>query len=492
MEIPSDLSTDQPAFIWFRHDLRLDDQYAVATAAHIKAGVTGVYILDEGGRDDWKFGGASRWWLHHTLERLAKALSERGSSLVLARGNPRDIFASLLEALGPVSILATAHDGPFDRKREEDVASLAKETGGVFHLVGHNRLYPTGTITTNAGTPYKVFTPFWRSIGERGEMPNPIDAPGSFPVSEGWAEKVAEWEREHGDRLGDWQLLPTAPNWAEGFNELWQPGEAGAREQLDRFLEHDGPQHYGDERDRPDKSATSQLSPHLSFGEISPRRVWAETMGRFGNRSEPFLRQLGWRDFSWELVRHNPDFMDVNWRSEFDHFEWEQNDEALTAWKKGKTGYPIVDAGMRQLWQTGWMHNRVRMIVASFLIKDLLIHWREGELWFWDTLVDADLGNNAAGWQWVAGSGADASPFFRIFNPVSQGEKFDPEGAYVRKFVPELKNLPQKYIHAPWTAPARVLADAGVKLGADYPKPIVDHKAARERALEAYKSIKAA
>ncbi|MEY4256476.1 MAG: hypothetical protein RLZZ141_1703, partial [Pseudomonadota bacterium] len=332
---------------------------------------------------------------------------------------------------------------------------------------------------------YKVFTPDWRAarakVGQERALPAPmaLTAPDHWPVS---------------DDLAEWQLHPTDPDWSTGF-EGWTPGEAGALENLNAFLI--GPANaYAEGRDQPGKAGTSRLSPHLHFGEISPRQVWIAAHGASatGDLNEgardKFLAEIGWREFNHHLLFHFPTLPTANFKPGFDSFAWQDDAEGLKAWQRGLTGYPMVDAGMRELWATGWMHNRVRMITASFLIKHLLIHWREGEAWFWDTLLDADLANNAAGWQWTAGTGADASPYFRIFNPFSQGEKFDPKGDYIRRWVPELARLPDKVIHRPWEATAFELSTAGVTLGKTYPRPIVDHANARARALSTYARLK--
>lgn len=334
-------------------------------------------------------------------------------------------------------------------------------------------------IQSGSGAYYKVFTPYWKAV-LRGEPPHaPSSAPETITAYDGDLDSLS---------LDDLALLPTRPDWGSKISPYWTPGSAGAMDALDNFLDGDVAA-YDEDRNRPDKPGTSRLSPHLAFGEISPRQIWHRTQDKT-DHGEKFLSEIGWREFSYTLLFYNPDLATNNFKSDFDAFEWAYDDEKLTRWQKGLTGYPFVDAGMRQLWATGWQHNRVRMVTASFLIKHLLIDWREGEKWFWDTLVDADPASNAASWQWVAGSGADASPYFRIFNPISQGQKFDPKGQYVREWIPELKDLPDKYIHCPWDAPIDVLLKAGVTLGETYPKPIVDHKIAREKALERYKAMK--
>ncbi|MFW5660620.1 MAG: cryptochrome/photolyase family protein, partial [Oceanicaulis sp.] len=337
-------------------------------------------------------------------------------------------------------------------------------------------------IATKQGKPYKVYTPFWRALKSDHAPNEPAGRPNTLNFA----------DTPRSDTLEDWDLTPSKPDWAGGLRDSWTPGEAGAHGRLGAFIKSrmDG---YDDARDQPAVDGTSGLSPHLHHGEISPRQVWhavkaADNGGT--DDAQSFLSEIAWREFSYNLLYHFPDFPEENFQEKFDKFEWTGEDADYKAWTEGMTGYPIVDAGMRQLWAIGWMHNRVRMITASFLIKDLMIHWRKGEDWFWNTLVDADLANNAAGWQWTAGSGADAAPYFRIFNPVTQGEKFDPDGTYVRKWIPELANLPKRFIHAPWKADRNTLAKAGVVLGKDYPEPIVDHGEARKRALAAFEKIK--
>jgi deoxyribodipyrimidine photo-lyase len=347
-------------------------------------------------------------------------------------------------------------------------------------------LFEPGAVMTKKNKPFQVFTPFWRACLKLPEPAAPLTIPANANF---FAGPLAS------DDLADWALMPSEPDWAAGFTEFWTPGESGAHERLDAFLE-ESLAGYPERRDRPGLDATSGLSPYLHFGELSPRQVWYVVSGAMAARpgmrrgGEAYLRQLGWREFSSYLLHHWPTLPAQPFRPEFGNFPWRDDSRALACWQQGRTGYPIVDAGMRQLWQTGWMHNRVRMVVASFLVKHLLIPWQDGAAWFWDTLVDADLANNAASWQWVAGSGADAAPYFRIFNPILQGKKFDPKGDYVRRWVPELAGLPAAHIHTPWDAPAELLAEAGLRIGTDYPAPIVDHAAARERALAAYAKIK--
>ena len=358
--------------------------------------------------------------------------------------------------------------------------------GSSLRRFGGALLFEPGDIRTGDGGPYKVFTPFYKACLKAGISRAPKPAPGKIPAPDAGLD---------GDGLEALNLLPTAPDWSGGLAEVWRPGEAGAQAQLDRFLDAAAASYKAD-RDRPDLAGTSRLSPHLHFGEIGPRAVWARAEASIARNGaleggvRAFQRELVWREFSAHLLFHFPDIPERPWRENFARFPWREDEAALQAWQRGRTGYPIVDAGMRELWETGWMHNRVRMVAASFLVKHLLLSWQAGEAWFWDTLVDADLANNAASWQWVAGSGADAAPFFRIFNPMTQGRKFDPDGDYVRRWVPELGDLPARHIHEPWSAPPDVLEAAGVDPGRTYPRPIVDHKGARERALAAFDGIR--
>ncbi len=474
-----------PAIVWFRNDLRLADHPALAAAVAAGRPVLPVYILDEVTPGGWAAGAASRWWLHHSLVALSAALESLGSRLVLRRGAAADCLAGLAQDVGAAALYWNRHYEPWDATLE---AELERRLGDRLELAPQpgNLLFAPGAIRTGAGKPFQVFTPFWKACLAAPEPATPLAAPdrlGPLPAS------VAS------SRLGDWAMLPVRPDWAGGLRERWQPGEAGAWTRLAGFL--DGAvNRYREQRDRPDIAGTSGLSPHLHHGEISPRQVWHAVRQRVagGGASEgdaaAFLRELGWREFSMHLLQHFPQLPESPLRAEFARFPWHRDPELLAAWQRGQTGYPIVDAGMRELWHTGWMHNRVRMIVASMLVKDFLIDWQHGEAWFWDTLVDADLAANAASWQWVAGCGADAAPYFRIFNPVLQGRKFDPEGEYVRRWVPELARLPAAAIHAPWQASAGVLAAGGVRLGADYPEPVVDHGAARARALAAYADLR--
>jgi len=477
---------ERPVLLWFRQDLRLADNPALAAAVARKAPIVPVYIVDDATVDPWRPGAASRWWLHHSLTALDKALQQRGSQLVVRIGKTDEALRVLVRETDAGSVFWNRCYEPAAIARDTHIKKSLTDGGLDVQSFNAALLHEPWTVKTQQSEPYKVFTPFWRAIRTLPKEPVAGAAPKSLRAP-------ATWPRSQS--LNDAALLPSRPDWAGGLRETWQPGEAGAKRQLAAFLD-ERVADYPSGRDRPDRIGTSRLSPHLHFGEIGPRQIWQATMAHVGSSkgsdaaAESFLREIGWREFTHHLLFHWPKLPDANWRSDFDAFPWLSNDAGLRAWQRGLTGYPIVDAGMRELWQTGWMHNRVRMVVASFLIKDLLIDWRTGERWFWDTLVDADLAQNAASWQWVAGSGADAAPYFRIFNPVLQGKKFDPDGTYVRRYLPELAELPADHIHAPWQAPDTVLAKAGVQLGKSYPTPIVDHAVARDRALEAYRATR--
>jgi deoxyribodipyrimidine photo-lyase len=468
------------SIVWFRQDLRLADNPALAHAAR-KGRVLPLYVLDEtpppAGRP---MGGAQRWWLHHSLAALAKDLG----GLVLLRGNPAQLIPELAARVGATSICWNRCYEPYAIAR--DTALQAALTAGGVDVESFNGslLFEPWAVRTLSGDPFKVYSAFWRACLKLG-ADSPI--PGS-------RFKLAPTEGL-GEHLADWQLLPTRPNWASAFARIWHPGETGAHRCLDRFLAK-GLQGYATLRNRPDLPNVSRLSPHLHFGEISPRQILAplQTARLAGDAAnddvDRFLAELGWREFAYHLLYHFPALPERNWRPAFDEYPWRESAPLLAAWQRGRTGYPLVDAGMRELWATGYMHNRVRMIVASFLVKHLRIHWREGEAWFWDTLLDADLANNAASWQWVAGSGADAAPYFRIFNPIEQGRRFDPDGAYVRRWCPELAKLPAESMHAPFEADPRALAAAGVVIGEQYPKPIVGHAESRKAALAGYEAVK--
>ena len=477
-------SSSAPTLVWFRQDLRLSDNPALTAAVARGGPVVPLYLLDDETPGSWAMGGASRWWLHHSLQSLGDDLSAKGATLILRRGKATEILPAMAEEIGAAAVLWNRCYEPWAVPRDTALKERLKASGLEVESFSASLLQEPWTVQTGAGKPYTVFSPFWRAIRDR-DVPRPLAAPGGVTGGEGLAS----------DRLEDWQLLPQRPDWAGGLRESWTPGEQAAQERLTAFLE-ERVARYADKRNRPDIDGTSGLSPYLHWGEISPRQIWHATQHRLsaddaaGKGAWSFLSELGWRDFSYHLLFHWPSLMEETWKDNFKAFPWRENPEGLRAWCRGRTGFPIVDAGMRQLWHTGWMHNRVRMIVGSFLIKDLMVHWQEGERWFWDTLVDADAASNGASWQWVAGCGADAAPYFRIFNPMTQGEKFDPSGDYTRKWVPEVAGLPDRYLHRPWEAPDEVLAEAGVRLGETYPKPIVDHGEARQAALAAFENIK--
>jgi deoxyribodipyrimidine photo-lyase len=475
----------KPTIMWFRQDLRIADNPALSHAVQAGGPVIALYILDPVAAGAWPPGGASRWWLHHSLSSLAAALAQRGTALVLRRGDTRTVLREVAAATGADRIVTSRCYEPAARQLEQTLHRDLAAAGITLARYPGTLLFDPEVVRTRTDVPYKVYTPFWRAVSmapQRDLQP----APDAVPAG---PRELAS------DRLEDWNLLPVAPDWAGGLRETWTPGEAGASARLDKFIET-ALRDYDANRNRPDLPGTSRLSPHLRFGEISPATCWhrarAFAAGKAGldKGLETFLKELVWREFSYHLLYHWPSLPEASFKPEFARFPWAGDDGQLKAWQRGQTGYPIVDAGMRELYATGWMHNRVRMIVGSFLVKDLLIPWQKGEAWFWNCLVDADLASNAAGWQWIAGSGADAAPFFRIFNPHKQGETFDPDGAYVRRWVPEIAKLPDRYLHAPATAPRDVLAAAGMILGKTYPAPIVDHAKARDSALAAFKGLK--
>ncbi len=470
---------DSPAtLVWYRQDLRLHDHAPLAAAVAGGGPIVPVYVFDEAG---WGFGGATRWWLHFSLRSLAQDLEKRGLRLILRRGDATKIIPGLAGEVGATTVHAGIAHEPAWRAIDRQVAAALSDQGARLHLHRVATLADPEQIRTRNGTIYGMYTPFARAIEEAGEPPYPQPAP---------RQKLPQPSYQPvSDRLMDWALLPEKPDWAGGLRATWQPGEAAALRRFTVFLDT-SIAGYDATRNFPGEDGTSMLSPHLHFGEISPATIWHECRRRGGGAgTQAFIRELIWREFSAYLLWHHPSLPEQPLRRAYANLPWRNDAAALKAWQKGLTGIPIVDAGMRQLWQTGWMHNRVRMIVASFLVKHLLMSWQQGEAWFWDTLVDADLASNAASWQWVTGSGIDSQPYFRVFNPVTQGEKFDPSGAYVRRFVPEIAGLPNQHIHAPWLTPPLILAETGIRLGRTYPAPLVDLAEGRQRALDVFTRV---
>lgn len=469
--------------VWFRQDLRLSDNPALREALST-GDIVPIYILDTVNAGQWSLGAASRWWLHHSLTALNASLD---GHLQCFCGDPRTVIPQLVQQWSIDRVVWNRCYEPWRIQRDTALRQSLTEQGIEVDSFNASLLWEPWQVCKQDGSPYKVFTPYYRkgclASGSPGQ-------PGARP---------REWRFASVARAGvsieALQLLPTN-GWDARFYDHWSPGEAGAGDRLQTFLA-EALDRYREGRDYPGITLTSRLSPHLHFGEISPRQVWHAALharkGDLGDDNlDGFLSELGWREFSYYLLYHFPGLPERNYQAKFDQFPWRRDRGLLEAWQRGQTGIPIVDAGMRELWQTGFMHNRVRMIVASFLVKNLNQHWRDGEEWFWDCLLDADLASNSASWQWVAGSGADAAPYFRIFNPVTQGQKFDAGGEYVRRFCPELAQLPQKWIHQPWAAPEAVLREARVELGQSYPHPLVDLKQSRQRALDAFSALRAA
>lgn len=459
-----------PQIVWLRRDLRLADQPALYAAAQ-SGPVIPVYILDDKSAGDHAYGGASRWWLHHSLKNLADDLERRGSRLVLRRGNAVEILCQLAQDTGAQVLHAIRHYEPWWCEAEESLAAkLAGECGLCLHE--GNYLMPPGMVTTASGEAYKIYSPFARAMLAHFPPRDPLQEPPTLPAPQSWPES---------DRLGDWGLHPERPDWSNGLAAFWDVGEPAAQRRLKEWGKEVA--HYSTKRDFPSIKGSSRLSPHLHFGEISPAQIWHQLAGKGGEGWTGFEKELIWRDYAQNVINQFPDYSRESYRKGYGML-WRQAEgdpsvrRDLVAWQKGMTGYPIVDAGMRQLWRTGWMHNRVRMLTASFLVKHLLIDWRVGEQWFWNTLVDADYANNGVNWQWVSGTGVDSNMFVRIMAPLRQSEKFDAAG-YIREYVPELAGVPDAQIHDP---PAQIR-------GA-YPAPIVGHREARERALAAYRSAK--
>ncbi|SMF48577.1 deoxyribodipyrimidine photo-lyase type I [Alteromonadaceae bacterium Bs31] len=464
------------AIHWFRQDLRLSDNPSLLAAS--KAGnVLPIYILDDDNAGEYKMGGASRWWLHHSLNALNKSLK---GNLRVYRGDAQAILCKLVEQNPNCSLSWNRCYEPWRIARDKSIKQALEQAGVEAQSYNGSLLWEPWQVLKKDGTPYKVFTPYYRRGCLSATAPREPLAKPRIRYAEGDFQALT---------IDELHLLPTVA-WDVQLNGHWKIGEAPAQARLRQFID-EGLADYKEGRNYPAKKNVSQLSPHLHWGEISPNQVWYDVQrSGSGVNEDCLLSELGWREFSYALLYHFPNLPEKNLQKKFDAFPWRNNKKKLARWQQGMTGYPIVDAGMRELWQTGYMHNRVRMIVGSFLVKNLLLHWHHGKNWFWDCLVDADLASNSASWQWIGGCGADAAPYFRVFNPISQGEKFDHSGAYTRHFVPELSALPDKYLYRPWEAPEAVLDAAGIELGVTYPLPVVDVKLSREQALEAFKAIK--
>ncbi|NIO28528.1 MAG: deoxyribodipyrimidine photo-lyase [Candidatus Latescibacteria bacterium] len=475
------------SIMWFRQDLRVANNPAFVAAVESGRPVVPLFIWHAGKRKSWAPGTASRWWLVKSLENLASELAKLSSRLIVREGEPHMVLDQLTKEIQVNSVFWNRRYEPSEKRIESRVNKLIRRAGMEIQVFNSNLLFDPDEIKTGKDEPYKVFTPFWNACLSLPSPIGPLPAPRRIQNPEKWPAS------ESLDELG----ISLQLNSNKGRFEEWNPGTLSAQRQMDRWISR-FMHNYSQERDRPDHDTTSRLSPHLHFGEISPHQIWHAVKSRISKAgpksarisAEAFLRQIGWREFAYYLLHHYSNTVDEPMRPEFDHFPWHRDIRALKSWKNGSTGYPIVDAGMRQLAESGWIHNRVRMIVASFLVKHLLIPWQEGAKWFWENLVDADLASNTLGWQWVAGCGADAAPYFRVFNPVLQGEKFDPDGKYVRKWIPEIASIPNQWVHKPWQAPPTLLSRSGVRLGKDYPRPIVDHSSARRRALDAYDAMR--
>ncbi len=465
---------------WIRRDMRLDDNPTLQRAVRADA-LLPVYVHSPDEDAPWRLGGAQRWWLARSLASLSRSLADAGSRLVILEGDAAKLLSELARKLGASEVVWSRRFEPAALAQESRVEDALDKSGVKWSSYLANHLFDPDEIATQTGNPYQVYTPYSRNVRARGIPAQPKSAPAALPPADGAPKGVTIASLGLEPKLG----------WAARFPELWNPGEQGAQSHLRRF-QSEALAGYPDGRDQPSSIGTSLLSPHLAFGEIGIRRVWHTASAAKTSpaaSTDKFHAELLWREFATHVLVHfkHTDLKPL--RPEFARFPWRNDAAALKAWQRGQTGYPLVDAGMRQLWTTGWMHNRVRMVVASFLVKHLLLPWQDGARWFWDTLVDADLANNSLGWQWAAGCGADAAPYFRIFNPTSQAEKFDADAAYIKRWVPELARVPAKFALAPWDAPPLALAGAGVTLGETYPNPIVDHGMARDRALSALSTI---
>ena len=465
----------RPTIVWFRQDLRLEDNLALASAASRSAPILPVFIWSPAEERKWAPGAASRWWLCHSLVQLDASLKRLQSRLIVAKGQALRVLRELARLANADTVVWNRRFEPAAVERDAKVKAGLERDGLAVETFESALLFDPSRVRTKQGGPLRVFTPFWKACLSQPAPEEPKDAPKRLIPPPTWPDSLT---------INDLELLPSH-DWADGIAAAWTPGELAARAELSRFID-EGLANYESDRDRPSLMGTSRLSPHLHWGEIGPRQVWHAVREyvtdadeeQVSRNAEVFLREIGWREFSYHMLHHFPSTAEEPLRPEFARFPWRRDARATRAWQRGRTGYPLVDAGMRELWSTGWMHNRVRMVVASFLVKHLMLPWQEGARWFWDTLVDADLANNTMGWQWSAGCGADAAPYFRIFNPVTQSERYDPEGAYICRWVPELADLPGEAIHKPWETDVEA-----------YPKPIVEHTEARERALAAFRTF---
>jgi deoxyribodipyrimidine photo-lyase len=477
------------AILWFRRDLRLDDNPALLAAIADHPRLLPVYIHAPEDEAPWSPGAASNWWLHHSLAALDTDLRARGSRLLILRGEPLACLRALIRASGADAVYWNRCYEPATIARDSRIKQHLRGDG--IRCDSHNAslLFEPWEIKTGDGRPFRVFSAYWRRCQPRlAEIPPPQPAPAQLPPlpTSSLPQPLAACPEQPLEALA---LLPRI-GWDAAFPAHWQPGAAGAEARSAAFFAGAACD-YDNARDLPAVSGTARISPHLHFGDIGPRQLLHAARGSAGNH-DAFVRELGWREFSVQLLYHFPHTATEPLNPLFASFPWRDPVPAplLSAWQRGHTGIPLVDAGMRELWQSGWMHNRVRMIVASFLTKNLRIPWQTGAQWFWDTLVDADLANNTQGWQWTAGCGADAAPYFRIFNPVRQGERFDPEGVYIRRWCPELARLPKRYLHQPWTAPVAILQQCGIELGVQYPRPIVDLDESRREALAFWQQLR--
>ena len=478
--------TDQhlTAIVWFRRDLRLADNPALTAALQSAEAIIPLFIDDRDSDEHWRQGAASDWWLHHSLTALDQSIADRGATLVVRQGDAQSVLTQLIDETGATAVYWNRLYESFAIQRDTAIKQQLTEAGVAVESHNGSLLIEPWDVKTKTETPYRVFTPFWREAQKRLALSTPLPVPDQIEGVDGVAS----------DGIDSLDLLPKI-RWDAGLEATWTPGEAGAAERAAAFVA-EPVRHYDERRDVPGVEGVSRLSPHLHWGEISARALYQDIVARHGTDDEGskiYRTELGWREFSHHILFHYPETSDQPMNAKYAAFPWRENaDELIHAWQRGRTGIPIVDAGMRQLWQTGWMHNRVRMIVASLLVKNIRAHWLHGARWFWDTLVDADLPANSMGWQWAAGSGADAAPYFRIFNPITQGEKFDKQGDYVRTYVPELARLPDKFLHKPWELPGDIAADIGFAIGKDYPRPVVDLSVTRKEALDALQTLKEA